>query len=286
LFYLCYLLPGCAFLLWWLAASSENTTESRATGALLPALCVLALVSAVGLLRIDLQRLPDVFGTFPILLCWVISTVQGFGKSRLRLASRAMAFVLIGAVALSVYRAGGDYSRFLQEMALHPLQAFASAQQTTRGARDWPWSTQWPGDEEWRLAVYIHDCTRADERLLVTWQAPEFFYFSRRVFAGREGALLRLLRAPATYEQKVLDAWQHQSVPIVLTSDESDAEFADLFPALERHLETAYAVAGTTRWPGRPSITVHVDKNRVPIRTDPEFGLPCFTEDPRKGRHL
>jgi hypothetical protein len=233
-----------------------------------------------------------VFGTFPILLCWSISMLQGLGKFRRPLASRAIAFVLVGAVALAVYRTGGDYWRLLRLGVLHPLQAFASAQETTRAAREWPWSTQWPGDDEWRLAVYVHKCTRADDRLLVAWRAPEFFYLSRRVFAGRDGAFLEPItfaglnvRFPETYEQRGLNAWNRQSVPIALTSDsdESDVEFATSFPALQRHLETAYSVAGTTRWRGRPSITVHVDNNRRPVRKDPDFGLPCFTEDPRKG---
>ena len=290
LFYLCYLLPGGAFLLWWRTTWPERT-ELHEARSLLPALCVLALVCTIGLVRVETRRLPDVFGTFPILLCWSISSLQGFGTSRRPQGLRAVPFVLIGAVALSVYRIGGDYSQLLQQIALHPLKAFARAEETTRSAREWPWASQWPEDEEWRLAVYIHDCTRADDRLLVAWRAPEFFYFSRRVFAGREGAFLEpitiaslSLRFPETYEQKVLNVWQHQSVPIVLTSDsdKSDEEFATLFPALEHHLETAYAVAGTTRWRGRPSITVHVDKNRVPSRKDPEFGLPCFTEDPHK----
>ena len=293
LFFLCYLLPGFAFLLWWLTGRRQPA-PLQDTRSLVPALCVLAMVCAVGLLRLETRRLPDVFGTFPILLCWSIATLLAISESRWRVASRAMAFVLIGLVSVGVYRTGGEYGPLLQETVAHPLEAFASAEETTRSAREWPWSAQWPEDEEWRLAVYVHDCTDEDDRLFVAWQAPEFFYFSRRVFAGREGAFLepitvasRSLRFPETYEQRVLDSWQHQSVPIVLTSDsdQSDAEFATLFPALQHHLETAYIVAGTTTWRGRPSITVHVDKNRIPTRTDPEFGLPCFTEDPRTEQH-
>ena len=281
LFYLCWSLPVFAFLLWLLTPRTRlERTEPHLAPAVLPALFVLTLVCTAGLLRINLLRLPDVFGTIPILLCWVLSTLLGFDRSRFRLAARATAFVLIVAVVVGVYHVSGGEWQVVPQAARHPSDALAKAAKTTRSTRDWPWARQWPGDDEWKLAVYVHDCTRADDRLLVTWAAPEFFYFSRRVFAGREGALFPLLRPPAGYENSVLGAWTHQSVPIVLTNDESDAEFAKLFPALARHLATAYSVAGTTRWDGRPSITVHVDKNRVPSRRDPEFGLPCFTNGP------
>jgi hypothetical protein len=44
----------------------------------------------------------------------------------------------------------------------------------------------------------------------------------------------------------------------------------------------AYSFSGDVAhggWHGRPSITVHVDKNLMA-----EFGLPCFTEAPREGQ--
>lgn len=276
LFYLCYLLPAFALVLWWRVPRPEHAA-SHETRLLLPPFCLLSLACTAGLLRFNTARLPDVFGTAPILLCWIVSVLYGCGVGSRRLASRAAAVALVGATATATYQIGGGRWEVVHDAVLRPSQAVARAVETTRSARTWPWESQWPGDEEWKLAVYVHDCTNADDRLLVTWQAPEFFYFSRRVFAGREGALLRILRSPDTYEPQVLDAWRSQNVPIVLTSDESDAEFTTAFPVLANHLQNAYMVAGTTRWGDRPSITVHVDKNRVPLRKDPEFGLPCFT---------
>lgn len=278
LFYLCYILPVFALLLWLSPWSGRH--RSRAVRAVSPALGVLALLCAAGLLRVNADRLPDVFGTFPILLCSVVSMLERVEGPRRRLAARATAALLVGTVAVAVYRIGSDKWDEALEVAFHPPTALARAVETTRSAREWPWAAQWPGDEEWKLAVYVHDCTRTDDRLLVTWPAPEFFYFSRRVFAGREGALLRLLRAPASYEHEVLDAWRRQRVPIVLTSSASDADFAAVFPRLAHHLAAAYTVADTIGWEGRSSITVHVDRSRVPVRRDPEFGLPCFTDRP------
>jgi pimeloyl-ACP methyl ester carboxylesterase len=162
----------------------------------------------------------------------------------------------------------------------NPTASLERVAKTTRSARDWPWALQWPGDSEWRLARYIHDCTNADDRLLVTWAAPEFYFFSKRPFAGREGPLFPVLRRPDSFEPQILEAWKQKRVPIVLTNDESYREFATTFPGLATHLAEAYTEAGKTEWDERPSITVHVDRNRMVTGRDTEFGLPCFSGTP------
>lgn len=278
LFYLCWSMPAVAFLLWWLKPRRAPAGSSPVdVDAVIPTLCGVTLACTAGFLRLDILRLADVFGTFPILACWVLATLIAVDRQGLRAVARIAACALAIVVILCVYRLGGSEFERAGQFALHPTASFERAVQTTRSARDWPWALQWPGDSEWRLARYIHDCTNPDDRMLVTWAAPEFYFFSKRPFAGREGPLFPVLRRPASFEPQILDAWKQKRVPIVLTNEESYKEFATTFPALAAHLATAYAAAGTTQWDERPAITVHVDRSRVATGRDPEFGLPCFS---------
>jgi len=278
LFYLCWSMPAAALALWSLKPRPAAAARPQGDAdALVPTLCGLTLACTAGFLRLDLLRLPDVFGTFPILVCWVLATLFAVHRRGLRAAARIAACTLAAVVALCAYRVGGSEFERIVGIVTSPRASFGRALTTTRSARDWPWASQWPGDSEWRLARYIHDCTNLDDRMLVTWAAPEFFYFSKRPFAGREGPLFPVLRRPASFEPQILEAWKQKRVPIVLTNDESYQEFATTFPGLAAHLATAYTLAGTTQWDDRPAISVHVDRSRTATGRDPEFGLPCFS---------
>ena len=77
----------------------------------------------------------------------------------------------------------------------------AAAAQATRELLAWPWPRQWPaGEEMWPLARYVHNCTRPEDRLLVTWNAPHLFVVTGRPFAGTETVLLPLWRETPSYE--------------------------------------------------------------------------------------
>jgi len=280
LFYLCWSMPVAGLVLWWVKlrlATDGSAREGTGAMTLIPALCVLTLACTAGFLRLDILRLADVFGTFPVLLCWVLATLVAIDRRGVRAAARLAAGALAVVAILCTYRVGGSEFEQIADVVTHPKASFERAAKTTRSAREWPWALQWPGDSEWRLARYIHDCTNPDDRLLVTWAAPEFYFFSKRPFAGREGPLFPVLRRPDSFEPQILEAWKQKRVPIVLTNDESYGDFATTFPRLATHLAQAYTEAGKTEWDERPAITVHVDRSRVATGRDTEFGLPCFS---------
>jgi hypothetical protein len=121
----------------------------------------------------------------------------------------------------------------------------------------------------------VHDCTRPEDRLLLTWSAPEINVFSRRVFAGGETALFPVFRPPREYEPSVLARLTQQSVPIVLVDPEMLDDFHRSYPALSRYLGEHYRKAGEFT-PDERKIHIYVETSRSPTGIDEEFGWPCY----------
>jgi hypothetical protein len=271
LFYSAWLLPFAAFLLWRRQPVGDRSQ-------LIPMLCALAFICVVGFQRNEPAiRTPDVFGTYPILLAWTLATLFTAPNAR-RTVSRALAVTLAVVVCASVAwlgRAGEMMSRL--SLVEGPSHVIARANSIARSAREWPWSGQWPGDEEWRIARYVHDCTQSGDRLLVTWFAPEYYVFSRRPFAGRETVLMPLYRNPATYEAQVLEAWKRQLVPIVLAEETTYARFVAAYPALADHIATHYRYVAAM--PSRDGIiTVYAEMGRSGSRKDADLGWECIAD--------
>jgi len=127
----------------------------------------------------------------------------------------------------------------------------------------------------WKVARYVHDCTASNDRLLMTWSAPEMNVFSRRVFAGGETALLPVFRAPSQYEPAVLARLLTQSVPIVLVDPDGLEDFERVYPAIGEYLDERFHKVGQFN-PDDRAIAVYVERTRPPTGIDPEFGWPCF----------
>jgi hypothetical protein len=156
-----------------------------------------------------------------------------------------------------------------------PGALWTRARSVFHDTRDWPWAGQWPIGDSWHVARYVHDCTNPDDRLLVTWSAPEMNVFSRRVFAGGEVALFPVFRPPSEVEPAVLARLSRQSVPIVLINPDGLEEFERVYPAIVEYLEERFHKVGQFS-PQESPIDVYVDRTRLRTGTDAEFGWPCF----------
>lgn len=272
LFYSAWLLPLLALVLWVKSDTRDRTL-------IVPVIAALAVICALGFQRDEPAiRTPDVFGTYPVLFAWVLASLfavsQGTSRRLLRAAVVTLA-ILVNASVLSLGRAGEMLTR--TQLFEGPGAMASRATAIARSARDWPWSTHWPGDEEWRVARYVHDCTRPGDRLLVTWFAPQFFVFSQRPFAGRETVLMPLYRDPSSYETRVLDTWRRQSVPIVLAEESTYPRFADAYPALAGYITDHYRQVATMPTRG-DRIVVYAEGGREFSRTDAELGWECLGE--------
>jgi hypothetical protein len=276
LFFAIWSLPIVAVVLLTLTRRVASDVHARAFTIVLSALVA---ISAAGLLRDSLaQRIPDMYGSLPMLVACVIAIGWRMRPSGqvARIAAGGTIVALATAFVLGTLVLGQAPSRLDQARILDGPRAFWQRAQTVfQHTREWPWATEWPAGNGWKVARYVHDCTGPDDRLLVTWSAPEMNVFSRRVFAGGETALLPIFRPPAQYEPSVVARLSRQSVPIVLVDPDGLEEFERLYPDIKRWLDDRFHRVGQFSPDDRP-IDVYVDRNRTRTGTDAEFGWPCF----------
>ncbi len=277
-FLLCWALPPAALLLWLVQRRRADTSPQwrHALDARVPVLCLLALLAQAGIQRNEPSRIADSFGTIPILLGWVLAASSVGRRTFSRVAGRTFA-LLLATTATAAVAVVGNMGEMISRTGVldGPSGVLARAAVVTRSAREWPWSREWPGDDEWKLARYINECTHPGDRLLVTWFAPQFQFFSRRPFAGRESYLRPAYRSPRTYESRVLESWKGQSVPIVLVDVPEYPRFAATYPALANYLMSRYRSVEGSPW---ESIDVYTERDREATGRDRELSLPCFTD--------
>jgi hypothetical protein len=269
-------LPVVAVLLVFMTRKSAQAAS--APQFTLPLSALVAITSA-GLLRDSLvQRIPDVYGSLPMLVACTIATgwsVLPQGRHA-RTAAGAAIIVLSSGFVLGTLVLGQTPDRIGRARIMEgPGAVWNRAQMLFQDTHTWPWASQWPVGSGWRVARYVHDCTTPSDRLLVTWLAPEMNVFSRRVFAGGESRLVPIVRPPMQYEPSVLARLSGQSVPIVLVDAETLDDFHRVYPALSRHLDTRYHKTGEFASDQR-TIHIYVETSRPQTGIDEEFGWPCF----------
>ncbi|HEY6506570.1 MAG TPA: hypothetical protein VIY56_01070, partial [Vicinamibacterales bacterium] len=244
-------------------------------------LVAIVVVTSLGLFREVLEaRASDVYGTAPILVAWLLVTFCSWQTGRAwRGAARTLvALVTVGA-ALATSRVGDTANAVaLAGFLKGPLAVKAHIGEVTRDARTYPWSRQWPAGGGWRVARYVRDCTRADDRLLVTWNQPEMYVWAQRPFASGETLLVPALRPPAMFAARALARLRTQSVPIVLVQPSTYAgDFQTLYPEIAAFIEERYRRVGHFGNDARDDVDVYVATSRMPTGVDAEFQWPCFS---------
>jgi hypothetical protein len=275
LFYLIWLLPLLALGLWWYRTKSPGDGRDR----IVPVVAILAIACAAGFAReVTWNRIADTFGTFPILVAWLSAAAfQWRGSWPARLAGGVLGLVLLASTGAVTAHAGSAPAELEQSRVAEGREAVVQRfNQVVSETRNWPWSSDWPAGDDWQVAVYVHDCTRPEDRLLVTWNAPEFNFFSRRGFAGGETLLVPVFRSPAGYETAVMNRLRRQSVPIILGELGEWDYFAGRYPAIADHIARRYRRVGDHDFRAGHHIVVFVDKERTPTGVDSKFGWPCF----------
>jgi hypothetical protein len=248
----------------------------------IPVLCVLAAACDLAFIRELLgHRIADVYGTLPILAVWCVAAVASLPSARG--ARRTLAATMAVAVLLPVFLMTAVIGVLMDHLddtlvLRGPRAAIARAREVVLRTTAWPWRYDWPAGNDWRVARYVHDCTRPGDRLLVAASAPQFNFFSGRVFAGGETILLMVLRPPETVEPAVLARLEQQSVPIILAEAQDWPFFVMTYPRLASYIDERYRAAGVADFGTNHQITVWVERSRSPSGTDPEFGFPCFAK--------
>ncbi len=274
--------------------------SGQMTAPVVMAATVLSVATNQGFLRDPLDvRLADASAVTLILAAWLVGRFNptlpvpragSAGQKRAvwprsaiaAMVTMAIAIGAAGATLLSAAELGGLHR------ALEKARVVEGPRIMARGARramsdlnTRPPIEGWlaAGDEQRELKEltrYVRECTKPDDRLLVTWFAPEVYFYSERKFAaGLAFFYPRFFSSPAE-EEVALTRFREQTVPIVLVDIASyEQSFIHDHPKLAAHLVNQYAVAGeVTAADARYRILT--DRRAVPVRVSSPWSLPCF----------
>ena len=136
------------------------------------------------------------------------------------------------------------------------------------------WASQ--GSDLRTVTRYVLDCTAPSDRVLVTWFAPDLFYYAERGFAGGQVYLDPGWHASAADQRLTIERMQRQSVPIVLGRRDLVEKFRQEFPLVYDYVQARYRLAAELAFGEEQSYLIFVDGRRDPDAEHPDLGLPCF----------
>jgi len=126
-----------------------------------------------------------------------------------------------------------------------------------------------------RLVRYAYACTKPDDRLLVTWFAPEMYFYADRKFAGDRWIYMPFDNSPER-QQRIIDGLRRQSVPVIFVDADGYTGFRQSWPALAAYLEQSYRLEAEVPIDEEHVIRVLAFNGRVPSRYVEFKDLPCF----------
>jgi hypothetical protein len=159
---------------------------------------------------------------------------------------------------------------FHQLFASPPIDGYQPADQARQYTRQ-----QWAGaDIGQKIAVmirYMHDCTRAGDRVLVTGSTPyQVGYFVDRPIAGGHVYWHHEWRADAARAAQSLALLEKQSVPFAFSTHDPILDDFRKYPSIHAYLTAHYVELDGSG--GR----LLIDTRRTPSGTFGALGFPCF----------
>jgi len=134
------------------------------------------------------------------------------------------------------------------------------------------------GDEELptaRLAEYVRQCVAPRDRLLVLWYAPEIYYESDRLMAGRHLYFFSSFADVESEQRLEMAKVMRYRPPVVMTNSAETPAAGRAFPGLVSYVERNYTTGASFEVEGaRYSILVRRDL--PPSMPDKTTGWPCY----------
>jgi hypothetical protein len=143
----------------------------------------------------------------------------------------------------------------------------------------WPWERFWPAGELPTAVRYLHACTASRDAVLLTWAAPEYYYFAQRRFGAGHALFLPPDAFTTGHDQaRMLERIRRDRIPVALINEDRNDEFAKAYPDVDRYIRDAYVAVGSFRIRDGSLITVAIGRDVKSTGTyDPE-GWPCGLE--------
>jgi hypothetical protein len=273
LYYLLHALPFAGVLILvmkgWLRATSRTEIARVAS------LIVLCVILNLVILRHPISaRAGGMMGPAAILSAWMFRSVVHVQPRVARLLLGLSAFAVMGLFVWSLSmatawkeRLGRDLARPSRFTSLLAAAAASPPDADLMGSR-----------AQTALALYVRECTRPDDRILVTFFAPEIPFFAQRGFAGGLAALHGVHWSEPRFQQQILERLNAHP-PALIIQRSRDTDFRETYPLLARYISDRYRSVGTTGslvGPGPENLLILAPKDRQSTATHRAGSLPCF----------
>lgn len=274
-------------LAWLVRARRHRTREGAAVAA---AIITMFGAYVLVVLRHPLPtRLPDLAGILAITGGWLISEIlQALARERVaRPVVAGVAAAGMVAVLATVTITTSTMTRLMERvddsaLLLGPTKVEENIHDIIASRTIWPWPEMWPTRELPPAIEYLDRCTNPSDRILMTWPAPEYYYFARRLFAAGHALLLPPHAFAIDLDRVQMLRWlAPQRVPIVLINEDRRGEFASTYAGLDAFIRERYQAAGTFTIYDGATITIAVRKDLHPTSRYEPQGWPCGFEASR-----
>jgi hypothetical protein len=252
LFYAAHVLAIAALVL---AIKRRDKTSANAP-VVAGGIAMLLLYLVVVLRHPIISRIQDVAALMSIMGAWVVvetgrraAASFSTGQAAGRFAS-AVLFIVVLASTIACTTAMwtlGDVSQRLKDTRV--ADGLDLMERTVQGIREtgtvWPWERFWPAGEVPEAVRYLNMCTSPDDAVLVTWNAPEYYYFARRRFGAGHALFLPPDAFTTEHDQlRMIDRMRSDRLPVVLINETLRDTFAKAYPTVQQYLDSAYAPVG------------------------------------------
>ncbi len=261
-FYAAYALPILSGLLLARAEHRRNVLVRSGIGA---AIVVAVLYVAIILRHPLVTRVQDLAGVYALLGAW--SAVALLHATPARSSAFWSPYVLTRtgvAIALAVALVSIDV---LGEVRVEfrgagltdsPGAVKARAVEVI-SAGEWPWNGFWPAGDLPAAVEYLNTCVVPEDRIWLTWQAPEYYVFARRGFGAGHPMTMAPHSFTTPHDQELMIArLERHRVPIVLINESTRAEFAGAYPRVDEYLRREYIPAAEFEIRGDETIAIAV----------------------------
>jgi hypothetical protein len=281
LFYAAHVLAIAALVL--LIARREQCTERSPT---IGAACTMLILYLVVVLRHPIDsRIQDLAALLAILGAWVVGDLahraaSSLGTARAQLLS-VSALVLALAVAAASVASLWDLGNIgLRVQETRVADGIDMMRRTVVGIKEtgteWPWPRFWPAGELPDAVRYLNSCTTKDEAVLLTWAAPEYYYFAKRRFGAGHALFLPPDAFTSLDDQRLMLArMRAERIPIVLINETRRKEFADAYGEVDRYLKQEYVSSGHFQIHEGSEVTIAIRRDLKADRTYGAERWPC-----------
>ena len=251
------------------------------------ALAMLVLYLVIVLRHPIVSRVPDLASLVTILGAWQIDelrrrvanarTARSLPRIVGTAAACAVAIAVAAAGATSIWHLGGVTARLRDTRVLDgPGVMWRTVEGVRETGTEWPWERFWPAGELPEAIRYLSACTEPDDAMLLTWAAPEYYFFARRRFAAGHALFLPPDAFTTQHDQALmLSRLRSQRVPVVLINETRRKEFATAYGDVDRYLQQEYAASGHFGIREGSDVTIAVRRDLTAARTYGPGRWPC-----------